>query len=228
MAFVSSSNNNSTNGAVNTAQAVNTPIGVSTASTQVNAANIDNLSDAVIYGFMASQPKCYNFHKRGHFTKECRASRSQDTKYKESTRRTVPVETLASTALVSCDRLGGYDWSDQVKEGNFMPPKLNFSFIGLDEFANKTIVENSKAESSQEKPKEVRKNTDAPVIEEWVLDDKDEEMIQPNFKQKTIKTSIAKIEFVKPKQPKKKTWKTVKPVEKPMKNTYRPRDNQRN
>nr|GFB05218.1 hypothetical protein [Tanacetum cinerariifolium] len=61
MDFVSSSNNNnsSTNGAVNTAQAVNTAHGVSTTSTQVNAAystNIDNLSDAVICAFFASQP----------------------------------------------------------------------------------------------------------------------------------------------------------------------------
>ncbi|GKF37415.1 hypothetical protein Tco_0114173 [Tanacetum coccineum] len=61
MAFVSSSNNNtsSTNGAVNTAQAVITTHGVSIASTQVNAANstnIDNLSDAVICSFFASQP----------------------------------------------------------------------------------------------------------------------------------------------------------------------------
>ncbi|GKE02788.1 hypothetical protein Tco_1390771 [Tanacetum coccineum] len=55
MAFVSSSNNNtsSTNGAVNTAH------GVSTASTQVNDAyftNINNVSDAVICSFFASQP----------------------------------------------------------------------------------------------------------------------------------------------------------------------------
>ncbi|GKC40074.1 hypothetical protein Tco_1052458 [Tanacetum coccineum] len=55
MAFVSSSNNhtNITNEAVNTAHEV------STASTQVNAANftnIDNLSDAVICSFFASQP----------------------------------------------------------------------------------------------------------------------------------------------------------------------------
>nr|GFB91205.1 hypothetical protein [Tanacetum cinerariifolium]GFB95061.1 hypothetical protein [Tanacetum cinerariifolium] len=58
MAFVSFSNNNSnsTNGAVNTAQAVNTAHGVSTASTQVNDAYIDNLSDAVICSFFASQP----------------------------------------------------------------------------------------------------------------------------------------------------------------------------
>nr|GEW55953.1 ribonuclease H-like domain-containing protein [Tanacetum cinerariifolium] len=48
--------NNSTNGAVNTAQVVNTTNGVSTAGTQVNIANIVNLSDAVICAFLASQP----------------------------------------------------------------------------------------------------------------------------------------------------------------------------
>nr|GEU93615.1 hypothetical protein [Tanacetum cinerariifolium] len=47
----------------------------------------------------------------------CGAPKSQDTKHKESTRRIVPVETPASTALVSCDGLGGYDWSDQSEEG---------------------------------------------------------------------------------------------------------------
>ncbi|GJU19829.1 hypothetical protein Tco_1153171 [Tanacetum coccineum] len=84
MAFVSSSNNNnsSTNGAVSTTQAVNTANGVSAANTQVNAANIDNLSDAVICAALI-----------------------------------VPVETSTSTALVTCDGLGGYDWSDQVEEG---------------------------------------------------------------------------------------------------------------
>ncbi|GJS33223.1 hypothetical protein Tco_0531605 [Tanacetum coccineum] len=57
MAFVSSSknNNSSTNGAVGTAQAVNTANGVSAANTQVNAANIDNLSDVVICAFLSSQ-----------------------------------------------------------------------------------------------------------------------------------------------------------------------------
>ncbi|GJU30937.1 ribonuclease H-like domain-containing protein [Tanacetum coccineum] len=48
-----------TNGAVNTAQAVNTAHRVSTTNTQVNDAysiNIDNLSDAVICLFFASQP----------------------------------------------------------------------------------------------------------------------------------------------------------------------------
>ncbi|GJR21332.1 hypothetical protein Tco_0969859 [Tanacetum coccineum] len=135
IAFVSSStnNNNSTNEAVNTAH------GVTTASTQVNTAystNIDNLSDVVICSFFASQP---NSPQLAHedlqqihpddieemdlrwqmamlTMRARRALRNQDNK-KESSRRSVPVETSTSTALVSCDGLGGYDWSDQAEEG---------------------------------------------------------------------------------------------------------------
>nr|GEU81337.1 hypothetical protein [Tanacetum cinerariifolium] len=66
--------------------------------------------------FDMSKVECYSCHKRGHFARECRALRNQDFKHKESTRRSVPVETPASTALVSCDGLGGYDWSDQAEE----------------------------------------------------------------------------------------------------------------
>nr|GFB97040.1 hypothetical protein [Tanacetum cinerariifolium] len=46
-----------------------------------------------------------------------RALRNQDNKHKKSTKRSVPVETPAFIALVSCDGLGGYDWSDQAEEG---------------------------------------------------------------------------------------------------------------
>ncbi|GJT49981.1 retrovirus-related pol polyprotein from transposon TNT 1-94 [Tanacetum coccineum] len=322
MAFVSSSNNNTSS----SNEAVNAAHGVTTASTQVNTAysiNIDNLSDAVICSFFASQPnspqlahedlqqihpddieemdlrwqmamltmrarrflkntgrkltvnsnetisfdkskvECYNCHKKGHFVRECRAPRNQDNKNKESSRRSVPVETTTSTALVSCNGLGGYDWKvsndstcfkscletvkllksqydqllkdfkkselmvldyktgeitieelrkkleivqkekddiqfnvdkfenvskslnkiikcqivDNCKKclaynavpppytGNFMPPKPDLFFTGLDEFVNMPVVENSKAKSGEEEPKEVRKNDDAPIIE---------------------------------------------------------------
>nr|GEW83936.1 hypothetical protein [Tanacetum cinerariifolium] len=229
---------------------VNTANEVSTASTQVNAAfstNVDNLSDAVICAFLASQPnsprflkktrrkltvsgnetlgfdmsklECYNCHKKGHFTGECRAIRNQYFKHKESTRRTVPMETPASIALVSCDGLGRYDWSDQAKEGpnyalmayttstsdskivdnckkglgyesynvvpppyteNFMHPKPDLSFTGLDEFV-KPEVENSHDKSNEEKTKVVRKNADAPIIEEWVLNNEEEYVAQPKI-----------------------------------------------
>ncbi|GKB23132.1 hypothetical protein Tco_0862533 [Tanacetum coccineum] len=136
MAFVSSSNNNTSS----TNEAVNTAHGVSTASTQVNAANftnIDNLSDAVICAFFASQPNSpqlvhedlQQIHpddmeemdlrwQMAMLTMRARrAPRNQDNKNKESSRRSVPMETSTSTALVSCDGLGGYDWSDQAEEG---------------------------------------------------------------------------------------------------------------
>ncbi|GKA19719.1 ribonuclease H-like domain-containing protein [Tanacetum coccineum] len=128
MAFVSSSNNNTSS----SNEAVNVAHGVTTSSTQVNTAystNINNLSDVVICSFFASQPNSpqlahEDFPKwsattatRGDiFARECRAPRNQDNK-KESSRRSVPVETSTSTALVSCDGLGGYDWSlESVEE----------------------------------------------------------------------------------------------------------------
>ncbi|GKB79586.1 hypothetical protein Tco_0946481, partial [Tanacetum coccineum] len=54
--------------------------------------------------------------------------------------------------------------------GNFMPPTPDLSFTGLDEFVNELVVENCKAMSSEEEPKVVRKNDDAPIIKEWVSD----------------------------------------------------------
>ncbi|GKC07508.1 putative ribonuclease H-like domain-containing protein [Tanacetum coccineum] len=48
--------------------------------------------------FDKSKVECYNFHKRGHFAKKCRAPRNQDNKNKEISRRSVLVETSTSTS----------------------------------------------------------------------------------------------------------------------------------
>ncbi|GJS91440.1 hypothetical protein Tco_0774076 [Tanacetum coccineum] len=277
MPFLSSSINNTSS----SNEAVNAAHGVTTASTQVNTAystNIDNLSDAVICSFFASEPnrrtltvnenetigfdkskvEYYNYHKRGNFAREYRAPRNQDNK-KEVSRRSVPVETSTFTALVSCDGLGGYDWNkfenaseslnklikcqivDNCKKGlgyekynavpppytgNFMPPTPDLSFTSLDEFVNKPVVENRK--SYEEVSGIVRKNNDAPIIEEWVSDSEEENVSQPKAEEKTVKPSIAKIEFVKPKQQEKTARKTIKQVEKRRQNTHIPRGNQIN
>ncbi|GJS62331.1 putative ribonuclease H-like domain-containing protein [Tanacetum coccineum] len=60
-------------------------------------------------GFDKSKVKCYNCHKRGHFAREYRAQRNQDNKNKESSKRSVHVETSTFTALVSCDGPGKLD-----------------------------------------------------------------------------------------------------------------------
>nr|GEV02406.1 uncharacterized mitochondrial protein AtMg00810-like [Tanacetum cinerariifolium] len=267
-------------------------------------------------GFDKSNKESYNCHKRRHFVRECRDIRNQDNKHKESSRRSVLVETSAFIALVSCDGLGGYDQSDQAEEGPnnalmafsssssnsevsndytcskscfktvkllkslndqllidlkkselmvlaiselrkkleiaqkekdviqlnvdkfehaskslnklidcqivdnckkglgyenynavpppytgiFMPLTPDLFFIGLDEFVNKPIVENCKAKSSEEEPKVVKKSHDAPNIEEWVSDNKEEDVSQPKIEKKTVRPSIIKTEFFKSKK----------------------------
>ncbi|GKD46230.1 putative ribonuclease H-like domain-containing protein, partial [Tanacetum coccineum] len=64
-------------------------------------------------------------------------------------------------------------------------------FLSTYEFVNEPVVENSKAMSSEEEPKVVKKNDDFLIIEDWVSD-----------------------QFVKPKQQEKTARKTVKQVEK--------------
>nr|GEX90641.1 ribonuclease H-like domain-containing protein [Tanacetum cinerariifolium] len=92
-----------------------------------------------------------------------------------------------------------------------MPPTPDLSFTSLDEFVHKPIVENYKTKVSKEEPKVVKKNDDAPIIEEHVSDNEEEDVSQPKIEKKIVKPSIAKIEFVKSKQQKKTSRKTGNP-----------------
>nr|GEU47989.1 hypothetical protein [Tanacetum cinerariifolium] len=132
-------------------------------------------------GFDKSKVECYNCHKRSHFARKCSALRSQDTKHKESIRRIVPVETHASEALVSCDGLGGYDWSDQTEEEEF----VNESIV-TEPIVEKPVVETSEAKGSVDKPKVVRKNSGSSLIEDWISDSEDEAESKPKIERKTI------------------------------------------
>ncbi|GJR20216.1 putative ribonuclease H-like domain-containing protein [Tanacetum coccineum] len=94
-------------------------------------------------GFDKYKVECYNCHKRGHFTKECRAPKNQENKNRENTRRVMPVETTTSNALMSCDG-SGYDWSDQPEEG-----PTNFAFIDYSSTSSSSEVStNSNCSSS--------------------------------------------------------------------------------
>ncbi|GKE40259.1 hypothetical protein Tco_1463664 [Tanacetum coccineum] len=74
-----------------------------------------------------------------------------------------------------CKTSLGYNAVPPPYTGNFMPPKPDLSFSGLEEFVNepivskpavkKPVVETSEAKASTDKPKAVRKNNGAPIIE---------------------------------------------------------------
>nr|GEU48459.1 hypothetical protein [Tanacetum cinerariifolium] len=64
-------------------------------------------------GFGKTKVECYNYHKRGHFVKECRAPK--ENRNKEPVRRNVTIEATDVNALVDQDGFG-YDWSDQAED----------------------------------------------------------------------------------------------------------------
>ncbi|GJV29303.1 putative ribonuclease H-like domain-containing protein [Tanacetum coccineum] len=66
--------------------------------------------------FNRSKVECYDCHKNDHFTRECRAPRNQENRGRENSRRTMTVETPIENALVSQDRIGGYNCSYQAEE----------------------------------------------------------------------------------------------------------------
>ncbi|GKA52492.1 putative ribonuclease H-like domain-containing protein [Tanacetum coccineum] len=198
VAFVSSDNTSSTNETVNTAN------DVSAASSQGQVSSSTYVDD-VMFSFFANQsnsPKldnkdqeqidtndleemdlkwtkieCYNCHRRGHFTRECRAPRNQGNRNRDNARRVVLVETPAN-ALVVQDGIGCYDWSFQDEEGptNFVLKPYNIL-----------------SKDSLKKPKTVRPS--APIIEDWESDSDDDCVIRPTADK--AKPKFTKINFVK-------------------------------
>ncbi|GJU14424.1 ribonuclease H-like domain-containing protein [Tanacetum coccineum] len=114
---------------------------------------------------------------------------------------------LIDCQIVNKCKIGlGYNVVPPPYTGNFMPPKPDLSFYGLEEFTNEPIVSE-------------------PTVKKHV----DEAESKPKIEKKTIKPSFAKIEFVKSKEQVKSPGKTtVKEGDRNRMNTHSPRGNQRN
>ncbi|GJT34662.1 ribonuclease H-like domain-containing protein [Tanacetum coccineum] len=230
-------NTSSTNGAVNTAHGATT---ASTQATAVNSTTIDNLSDVVIYAFFASQlnspqldnedlfnkskVECYNYHKRGHFARECRAQRNQENRNMENTRRVVPVETTTSNALV------------ESNDGSVLKHEIHLREVAITELRRKLeLAQKQKdeiqltVENFENSSKSLSKLIDCQIVDKCKTDSEDEAESKPKIEKKNVKPSFAKIEFVKSKKQVKSPRKTtIKQGDQNRLNTHNPRGNQRN
>ncbi|GJV17157.1 ribonuclease H-like domain-containing protein [Tanacetum coccineum] len=185
-----------------------------------------NRSDTA--GYDKSKVECFNCHKMRHFARECRGPRNQDNRNKnqDSSRRTINVEETSSKAMVAIDK-DGFDWSymadDEVPTNMalmaFQTLRIEFN---KSEF-NLATYKRGLASMEEQLPEfegygpmtsksvseyisnEVRESLDAPLVKELVLEDM--------LEKKTVFPTVAKIEFVRPKQQEKPVRKLVKYAE---------------
>nr|GEY21756.1 hypothetical protein [Tanacetum cinerariifolium] len=126
-------------------------------------------------GFDMSKVECYNCHRKGPFSRECKSPKdSRRNCATEPQRRTVPIETSTSNALVSqCDGVGSYDWSYNAEE-----EPTNFALMAFE--ASSSSSDNKALTQwwvSSFKPAQDLSHTNrptAPIIEDWVSDSEDE------------------------------------------------------
>nr|GEZ31646.1 putative ribonuclease H-like domain-containing protein [Tanacetum cinerariifolium] len=174
LAFVSSSNTNSTIDSVSAAASVSTVCAKMPVS--FSLPNVDSLSNAVIYSFFASQSSGPQLNNKDSKQIDVDDIKEMDLRWSpkdsrqnsatEPQRRTVPVETSTSNALVSqCDGVKSYDWSYQAEE-----EPANYALMAFSSSS-------SSSDNESTKPEQALSHTDrptTPIIEDWVSDFKDE------------------------------------------------------
>nr|GEX15339.1 hypothetical protein [Tanacetum cinerariifolium] len=174
LAFVSSSNTNSTTDSVSAAASVSAICAKMPVSSFPNTGRNLRANGPTSMGFDMSKVECYNYYRKGHFVRECRSPKDSRTNgAAEPQRRTVPVETSTSNALVSqCDGVGSYDWSYQAEE-----EPANFALMGFSSSSS-----SSDNELRPTKPVQDLSHTNrptAPIIKDRVFDSEDESETKP-------------------------------------------------
>nr|GEY17623.1 hypothetical protein [Tanacetum cinerariifolium] len=167
---------------------------VDTASIQVSAAstpvsnvsspdNTTNLSDRTgkkitingsdTAGYDKTKVECFNCHKMGHFLRECKSPRNQESKPRnqDNSRKTVIMEDTSSKAMVVIDG-----------PGIFTPPTIDLSNSGLKEFKQPELEGYGPKASksvSMDTSNEIEKALDTPIIKDWVSDSDEDENFAP-------------------------------------------------
>ncbi|GJW36080.1 putative ribonuclease H-like domain-containing protein [Tanacetum coccineum] len=114
LSLMSVRNKGDSNDTSSTNEVVNTTLDVPAASPQLDNEDLeqidtDDLKEMDLkwqVAMLTMRVECYNYHRRGHFARECRAPRNQENRNGDASRRIVPVENPAN-ALVVQDGIGG-------------------------------------------------------------------------------------------------------------------------
>ncbi|GJX20248.1 ribonuclease H-like domain-containing protein [Tanacetum coccineum] len=109
--------------------------------------------------FDKSKVECYNYHRKGHFAKECKSGKNQGKKsYGDNGRRNATTNEPSSQALVAQDGLGGYDWSN-----DFDKP-VNYALMAISSSSSSSSSDNEVQNYSKqclESFKTLQKNYDS-------------------------------------------------------------------
>nr|GEU34424.1 hypothetical protein [Tanacetum cinerariifolium] len=167
ISFISSAKHNSRNEDGNTASVPTTSTNVPTANASIDEDDMEemdikwnmaflsmradkfwkktckkiSIQGSDVAGFKKSKVECFNYHKMGHFARECRAPRSQERERRDNFRQGSKAEEQAPKALMAIDRVG-WDWS-------YMANDEEDHALVADEFAPTefSLMANTSAES---------------------------------------------------------------------------------
>ncbi|GJT99703.1 hypothetical protein Tco_1110042 [Tanacetum coccineum] len=192
-------NTSSTNGAVNTTHGATTASTQATAVNSTTIDNLSDVVICAFFASQPNSPQLDNedlqqIHPddleemdlsprwsvttatKGPLLQGVQASRNKKTEIRRTMNVQVRDNYFHGIELIPADidkcKIGlGYNVVPPPYTGNFMPPKSDLSYSGLEEFVNEPIisepiVETSEAKASADKPKVVRKNNGAPIIED--------------------------------------------------------------
>nr|GEU92676.1 putative ribonuclease H-like domain-containing protein [Tanacetum cinerariifolium] len=160
-------------------------------------------------GFDMSKVECYNCHKMGHFARECKGPRNQDSKnrYQDSSRRTMLVEETPPKVMVAIDGVGFQSY-------NVVPPPATLVYNTGSEIESKN--------ASEDILNKLKEYPDSPLVKDRVSDNKDclvKSLIM--VEKTTVIPTIAKVEVVRIKQQEKPFRKIISTRPKAV-NTARP------
>ncbi|GJW17678.1 putative ribonuclease H-like domain-containing protein [Tanacetum coccineum] len=99
-----------------------------------------------IAGYDKSKVECYNYHKLGHFARECKAPRSKEGQFRnqDNTKKQGNNEDKSSKAMLAINGVG-FDWSDMAEEQvqtNMALMAFSDSEVYTDKTCSKTCLKN--------------------------------------------------------------------------------------